>query len=76
MPGLIIGYEHSFVHTMADFIASLDGGPPAGPTFRDALETTKVCDAIIASGRSGAWQTPVAPDAQGADRSGVGRRSK
>ena len=25
---LIIGYEHSFVHTMADFIASLDGGEP------------------------------------------------
>ena len=30
---------------------------PAGPTFRDALETTRICDAIIASGRSGAWQT-------------------
>ena len=27
------------------------------PTFRDALATTRVCDAIIASGRSGAWQT-------------------
>jgi len=42
---------------MADFIASLDGGAPAGPSFREALATTKVCDAIIASGRSGAWQT-------------------
>ena len=57
VPGAIIGYEHSFVHTMADFIAALDGGTPAGPTFRDALETTRVCDAIIASGKSGAWQT-------------------
>ena len=57
MPGLIIGYEHSFVHTMADFIASLDGGTPAGPTFRDALATTRVCDAIIDSGRSRAWQS-------------------
>ena len=57
VPGLIIGYEHSFVHTMADFIASLDGGTPAGPTFRDALATTRVCDAIIASGRSRAWQS-------------------
>jgi predicted dehydrogenase len=57
VPGLIIGFEHSFVHTMADFIAALDGGEPAGPTFRDALETTRVCDAIIASGKSGAWQT-------------------
>ena len=30
--------------------------PPA-PTFRDALETNRICDAIIASGKSGAWQT-------------------
>ena len=29
----------------------------AAPTFRDALETNRVCDAIIASGKSGAWQT-------------------
>ena len=58
VPGLIIGFEHSFVHTMADFIASLDGGAAAaGPSFRDALATTRVCDAIIASGKSGAWQT-------------------
>ena len=32
-------------------------GTPAGPTFRDALETNRICDAIIASGKSGAWQT-------------------
>ncbi len=57
VPGLIIGFEHSFVHTMADFIAAIDSATPAGPTFRDALETNRVCDAIIASGRSGAWQT-------------------
>jgi predicted dehydrogenase len=55
VPGLTIGYEHSFVHTVADFIEGLTTGMPAAPTFRDALETTRVCDAIIASGRSGAW---------------------
>ena len=33
VPGLIIGYEHSFVHTMADFIASLDAArPPPRPS--------------------------------------------
>ena len=57
VPGLIIGFEHSFVHTMADFIAAMDTATPAGPTFRDALETTRICDAIIASGKTGAWQT-------------------
>jgi predicted dehydrogenase len=57
VPGLIIGYEHSFVHTMADFINALDTDTPASPTFREALDTTRVCDSIIASGKSGSWQT-------------------
>jgi predicted dehydrogenase len=55
VPGLAIGYEHSFIHQIADFIQGLETGKPAGPTFRDALETTKVCDAVLASAASGAW---------------------
>jgi predicted dehydrogenase len=55
VPGLVIGYEHSFVHQVADFLDGLRSGKPASPTFREALETTKVCDAIIESGRSGSW---------------------
>lgn len=55
VPGLIIGYEHSFVHQVADFLEGLATGKPAAPTFRDALETAKICDAIIASGESGQW---------------------
>jgi predicted dehydrogenase len=55
VPGLIIGYEHSFVHQAADFLDGLSTGKPAGPTFREALETTKVCDAILESGRTGQW---------------------
>jgi len=55
VPGLQIGYEHSFVHQVADFLDGLAKGKPAGPTFRDAQETQKVCDAVLASGRSGQW---------------------
>ena len=55
VPGLQIGYEHSFVHQVADFLASLSSGEPAGPTFRDALETQKVCDAVLASAADGQW---------------------
>lgn len=55
VPGLQIGYEHSFVHQVADFLTGLESGKPAGPTFRDALETQKVCDAVIASGKSRQW---------------------
>jgi predicted dehydrogenase len=55
VPGLIIGYEHSFVHQVADFLDGLKSGNPAAPTFRDALAINRICDAIIASGNSGNW---------------------
>ena len=56
VPGLQIGYEHSFVHQVADFLAGLDKGEPARPTFRDALETQKVCDAVLDSAKAMAWK--------------------
>jgi len=55
VPGLQIGYEHTFVHQVADFLAGLASGEAASPTFRDALETQKVCDAVLASASSGSW---------------------
>jgi predicted dehydrogenase len=55
VPGLAVGYETSFVHQVADFLDGLAKGKPAGPTFRDALETQKICDAVLASAKSGAW---------------------
>jgi predicted dehydrogenase len=55
VPGLQIGYEHSFVHQVADFLKSLETKQPCHPTFRDALETQKVCDAVLGSAKSGAW---------------------
>jgi predicted dehydrogenase len=58
VPGLSLGYEHSFVHQLADFLEGLSTGKPAAPTFREALETTKVCDAILKSGATGKWLAP------------------
>jgi predicted dehydrogenase len=55
VPGLAIGYEHSFVHQVADFIEGLSSGKPAGPTFRDAYETQLVLDAIHVSAKDGRW---------------------
>lgn len=55
VPGLVVGYEHSFLNTLADFVSGLDSGKPAQPDFRCALETQKVCEAVLESGRSGAW---------------------
>ncbi len=56
VPGLQIGYEHSFIHQVADFLKGIETGKPAGPTFRDALETQLVCDAVLASAKTDAWQ--------------------
>ena len=55
VPGLAIGYESSFVHQVADFIHGLETGKPAGPTFRDALETQHILDTILASAKDQKW---------------------
>ena len=56
VPGLNIGYEHTFVHQVADFLKSLQEGTPCNPTFRDAQETQKVCEAVLESAKSRAWK--------------------
>jgi predicted dehydrogenase len=55
VPGLQIGYEHSFVHQVADFLEGIAKNESTSPTFREALETQKVCDAVLASAKSGQW---------------------
>lgn len=56
VPGLGIGYEHSFVHQVADFLKALETGEQCRPTFKDALETQKVCEAVINSANSKSWK--------------------
>jgi predicted dehydrogenase len=57
VPGLQIGYEHSFTHQVADFLKSLEAGEaPVHPSFRDALETQQVCDAVLHSAKQGTWE--------------------
>ena len=55
VPGLQIGYEHTFVHQVADFLEALAAGKPCPPTFREALETQQVCDAVIQSAKERRW---------------------
>ena len=43
VPGLQIGYEHTFTHQFADFLHALDSGAVAQPTFRDGLAKTVAC---------------------------------
>jgi predicted dehydrogenase len=63
VPGLQIGYEHSFVHQVADFLQNVAGNKSTSPTFREALETTRVCDAVLASAKAGSWKD-VSPNAR------------
>ncbi|MGO4884805.1 MAG: Gfo/Idh/MocA family protein [Bryobacteraceae bacterium] len=56
VPGLQIGYEHTFIHQVADFLEGLGEGRIPGPSFRDALATDYVTDAVLRSARTGQWE--------------------
>ncbi len=56
VPGLQIGYEHSFVHQVADFLQDMAEGKPTAPNFRDAMATQKVCEAVLNSAKAGKWE--------------------
>jgi predicted dehydrogenase len=55
VPGTCIGYEHTFLNALADFVEGIETGRPAQPDFRSGLQTQKVCDAVIESARTGGW---------------------
>jgi len=56
VPGLQIGYEHTFIHQVADFLTGLSRGDVPGPSFRDGLATDYVTDAVLRSAGSGQWE--------------------
>jgi myo-inositol 2-dehydrogenase/D-chiro-inositol 1-dehydrogenase len=55
VPGLQIGYEHTFVHQVADFLEAVGEGKSASPTFREALGTEDVTDAVLESAAEKKW---------------------
>jgi len=56
VPGLTIGYEHTFVNALADFVESIEKGTKFQPDFRNAVQTQKVCEAVIESAKAGSWK--------------------
>jgi predicted dehydrogenase len=42
---------------VADFLECYAQKKPCHPTFRDALETQKVCDAVLSSAKTHQWAT-------------------
>lgn len=59
VPGLQIGYEHTFIHQFADFLQAIGEGKECAPTFRDGLATDFVTDAVLKSAKTRQWE-PVA----------------
>lgn len=54
-PGHIIGYEHTFTHTFADFIRAVVARKSVQPTFEDGLANEKVISAIVQSAKTRRW---------------------
>jgi predicted dehydrogenase len=54
-PGHAIGYEDTFVHTIADFVGAVVRGRSVQPTFVDGLANQRVLDAIARSARTKRW---------------------
>ena len=54
-PGHIIGYEHTFVHTIADFVNACVNGKSVQPTFEDGLMNQRVLAAVEKSAVKRQW---------------------
>jgi predicted dehydrogenase len=55
-PGHIIGYEHTFVHAVYDFLTALEKDRMPSPNFRDGVKNQAVLDAVERSSKSGRWE--------------------
>jgi predicted dehydrogenase len=66
VPGLQIGYEHTFIHQFADFLEAAAQGRSPAPTFRDGLATDYVTDAVLKSAKGGRWESVAVAQQAGA----------
>ena len=53
--GHILGYEHTFIHTVADFVNACVEGKPVQPTFEDGLKNQQVLEAVELSAKNRQW---------------------
>jgi predicted dehydrogenase len=63
-PGHIIGYEHTFVHTVKDLLDGIAAGKSPAPTFEDGYRCQAVLDAVERSLESGTWTELARTDAR------------
>ena len=56
-PAHIIGYEHTFIAALGEFLEALAGDAEFHPDFRDGLEVQRILGALQQSAQSGHWTT-------------------
>jgi len=56
-PGHIIGYEHTFTHTVFDLLAAIDQQKLPTPNFEDGVRNQRVMDAIERASVSSKWES-------------------
>jgi predicted dehydrogenase len=54
--GHIIGYEHTFTHTVLDLLKAIDGQTIPSPNFEDGVRNQRVLDALERSSGSHRWE--------------------
>jgi predicted dehydrogenase len=52
-PGHIIGYEHEFIHAVADFLTAMEKGAKITPNLYDGMRGMQVLEAAILSANTG-----------------------
>ena len=55
-PGHIIGYEHTFVHAIHEFLMALEKGEAPQPGFDEGVKVQAVLDAVERSAKSRRWE--------------------
>ncbi|MDE3067425.1 MAG: Gfo/Idh/MocA family oxidoreductase [Verrucomicrobiota bacterium] len=54
-PGHGLGYEHTFIHVVADLVNACAEGKAVAPTFEDGLKNQRVLAAVEESSQKGRW---------------------
>ena len=58
-PGHVLGWEHTFVHEVADLVTAIAEGADPAPSFADGLQVQQVLAAVAYSAGHGSRWTPV-----------------
>lgn len=57
-PGHVVGYEHTFIAALGDFLGAVASGEEFHPDFEDGLRVERVLEAVEQSARRREWVAP------------------